>query len=173
MPLSAERNYFELFGFAAAYELDSADLAARYRDIARELHPDRHVNGSDHQRRLAAQMSATLNEAYQTLKDPLSRASYLLKLRGFESTTASMTDNAFLVGQMELRERLDDAGDDLVRISALATDVEQGIAERQEQLRTQLAPATWAPQAALRTIHEMQFLNKLRRQIGDQEEKLA
>ena len=74
------------------------------------LHPDRFATASEQERRIAAQKSAYLNEAYDVLTDACSRADYLLKLRGYTTDAdASMSDNDFLTKQIEYRERLEDA----------------------------------------------------------------
>src|SRR5258708_30152591 len=99
MPLAADKNYFELFGLPAAFDLDVENLAARYRDLARATPPDRYASGSDFERRLAMQMTTLLNEAHRVLKDPICRAGYLLQLKGVtwpEGTAVTMPP-AFLM----------------------------------------------------------------------------
>src|SRR5687768_15330486 len=97
------KNFFDLFGLPAGFDIDTIDLAARYRTLAREAHPDRFVNGSDAERRLAMQMTTLLNEAFRVLKEPVSRARYLLELKGvsFPEGTVAAVAPAFLVQQME------------------------------------------------------------------------
>jgi molecular chaperone HscB len=175
-PFGADKNYFELFGLAATFDIDVADLASRYRRLARETHPDRYAGGSDQERRVAAQATALLNEAYRTLKEPIERASYLLALQGV--TVGGETDTAmnpvFLAEQIELRERLDEvrhAGDAVAHLARLTEDVARRIEETRIRLRECLAQAE--SQQARQLVREMQFLDKLRRQIGDVEETLT
>jgi molecular chaperone HscB len=173
MPPAADKNYFELFGLPVAFELDVAQLGVRYRELAREAHPDRYASGSDSERRLAMQMTTLFNEAFRVLKQPTARASYLLELKGARLAvgTAAAVDPAFLMEQMELRERLDEARGDRVALDALSWNVLQLSREREQQLQQQLSCANWQPEAALRTVQEMQFLDKLRQQIADLEEE--
>lgn len=172
MPPPADKNYFELFELPVAFELDVDDLSVRYRELARETHPDRFASGSASARRLAMQMATLLNEAFRTLKEPISRAAYLLVLKhaALPSGTVASVAPAFLMQQMELRERLDETRGDRRGLEALASDVRQSLQDKERILRTQLAPATWQPEQALRTVQEMQFLDKLRHQIADLQE---
>ena len=105
------KNHFELFGLAPAYALDLEHLDGAYRDIQSKIHPDRYANAGDAERRASMQMTTQVNEAYRTLKSPVQRAKYLLALNGvdvdFETNTAMPRD--FLMQQMELRERLEEA----------------------------------------------------------------
>lgn len=86
-------------------------LDARWKDLQREAHPDKFAAQGAAAQRLAMQWSVRINEAYQRLKDPLKRASYLCELNGApinaEKNTAMPHD--FLVQQMQWREALDDA----------------------------------------------------------------
>jgi molecular chaperone HscB len=131
-------NHFELFGLVPAFALDIARLDSAYRDIQAKVHPDRYAHAGDAERRASMQMTTRVNEAYRTLKSPVQRAKYLLELNGvdvaFETNTAMPRE--FLVEQMELREKLEEAkkGSDLDLISrALAIqrrEIEDQIREK-------------------------------------------
>jgi molecular chaperone HscB len=100
-------DFFSLFGLPVSFEVDVSALTGRYRELQRAVHPDKHANASDAERRISMQMAARVNEGYQLLRDPLSRARYLLKLRGVQFNDSDTAfDNEFLMEQMELRERL-------------------------------------------------------------------
>ena len=102
-------NYFRLFDLPQQFEVDQARLGERYRQLQGELHPDRYAHGSSLEQRMAVQYSALVNEAYATLRRPLSRALYLLQLAGMsaEEVAAQKVDGGFLITQMELREKLE------------------------------------------------------------------
>ena len=104
------RNYFELFQIPVACEVDLKQLARSYRELQKAVHPDRFAGESDRQQRLSVQYAAHVNEAYDTLKLPLQRMVYLLKLSGreLEMENNTIMDPAFLMAQMELREALAD-----------------------------------------------------------------
>jgi len=176
MPVGQEKNHFELFGLPLRFDIDSADLSGRYRDLPRHFHPDRYASGSDQQRRLALQMTANINEAFQTLKDPLTRGRYMLALLGVstDEETDTVMDPAFLMAQMELRENLQAARaaqDRQPRLAALMRDVERRLAQGTGELGQRLGENTPASLARARSlVREMQFLRKVQREIEDLEQ---
>src|SRR5579872_2769248 len=105
------QNHFELFKLPQQFTVDASALDQAYRQVQSQVHPDKFVSGSDTEKRVAMQWATRANEAYQTLKSPLKRASYLCELQGVDLETESNTamPRAFLMQQMEWRELLDDA----------------------------------------------------------------
>jgi len=116
---------FELFAVPATFAQDRAALDARWKVLQREAHPDRFAAQGAAAQRIAMQWSVRVNEAYQRLKDPVRRATYLCDLNGApihaEDNTAMPSD--FLIQQMEWREALDDATDALT-LDALGAEVD-------------------------------------------------
>ncbi len=108
---SLQSNDFELFGLPVRFELDRAGLDQRWKDLQREVHPDRHAAADAQTQRQAMQWSVRINEAYQRLKDPLQRATYLCELHGapIQAENNTAMPPAFLMQQMEWRETLDEA----------------------------------------------------------------
>ncbi len=78
------RDYFEFFDLPHNLAIDLKDLEKRFYALSRELHPDRFARRSEAERERALEDSATLNDAYRTLRDPIARALYLLKREGFD-----------------------------------------------------------------------------------------
>ncbi|QJQ04543.1 Fe-S protein assembly co-chaperone HscB [Undibacterium piscinae] len=105
------QNHFELFQLPQQFSLDQAGLDAAFREVQSKVHPDKFVQASDAEKRVAMQWSTRANEAYQTLKKPLKRATYLCELQGVDLQTESNTSMpaAFLMQQIEWREAFDDA----------------------------------------------------------------
>jgi len=103
------KNYFEIFNIPVAFELDTDQLSVLYRELQKEVHPDRFASAGDQQSRLAVQMTSLVNQAFDTLKMPVSRAHYLLKLAGLDIDHDQDTtmDPMFLMEQMELREEIE------------------------------------------------------------------
>jgi molecular chaperone HscB len=103
-------NYFQLFGFVEHFELDLNELAQIYQTLQKQVHPDKFAHASSQDQLIAVKKSTLVNDAYQTLKQPLKRAQYLLELRQVDmpNEQASFSDNSFLMRQMELHEMLDD-----------------------------------------------------------------
>ncbi|GAA0781454.1 MULTISPECIES: co-chaperone HscB [Pseudomonadati] len=106
-------NYFELFDLVPAFDIDTANLAERYRDLQRAVHPDKFADASEQQKLLSVQRTAQVNDGYQTLKNPLRRAEHMLSLRGIDLSheTTTIRDGMFLMQQMEWREMLEDIND--------------------------------------------------------------
>ena len=109
--MNLQSDDFELFGLPRQFAQDRSQIDARWKELQREAHPDRFAAQGAAAQRVAMQWSVRINEAYQRLKDPLKRATYLCELNGVsigaEDNTAMPA--AFLMQQMEWREALDDA----------------------------------------------------------------
>ncbi|MFV2004010.1 MAG: Fe-S protein assembly co-chaperone HscB [Gammaproteobacteria bacterium] len=102
-------NFFELFGLPVSYDVDLNKVQQQYVALQKQVHPDKFANASDQEKRLSMQQTSWLNEAQTTLKDPVLRASYLLELKGIDFSLENETtmDMAFLMQQLEMRERLE------------------------------------------------------------------
>lgn len=164
------KNHFELFNLPVEFPLDSGALDRAYREVQREVHPDRFTIASDAEKRLAAQWATRTNEAYQTLKSPLNRGRYLLKIHGIdteeESNTAMPVD--FLTQQMEWREAVVEARQcrDESRLGELAARHRNDEARLFAQLAIELAIASGMESARL-TVRKLRFLEKLGEEIDD------
>lgn len=127
-------NHFELFGIAAAFALDPERLERSYRDIQSNVHPDRFARAGDAERLASMQMTTRVNEAYRTLRSPVLRAAYLLELNGVDVglETDTAMPREFLMEQMELRERLEEArnADDLGLLEQELFGLKEGLLAR-------------------------------------------
>jgi len=119
-------DHFARLGLPAALELEPAALDKAYFSLQRRWHPDRFVARPADERARASAEAAALNDAYRTLKHPLSRAVYLAGLRGVELPGDGKTidDPDLLIEAMEAREGLHEAetADAVDRLSARARD---------------------------------------------------
>ena len=160
-------NYFELFKFSPAFDIDTALLAERYRELQRAVHPDKFANDTDQQKLLSVQRTAQVNDGFQTLKDPIRRAEHMLSLRGIELSheTTTVKDTGFLMQQMEWREALEDGRNEHNETALLALD--QEIAAEQQNLFAELSQAfaTQQTEQAGQLVRQGRFLNKLRQEI--------
>lgn len=77
-------RYFEALGLPVRLLIDLEDLETRFYSRSRELHPDRFARATADVRQRALDASSVLNDAYRTLKNPVSRAEYLLTENGFD-----------------------------------------------------------------------------------------
>lgn len=121
--MNLQSNDFELFGVPPQFAQDRMQLDARWKKLQHEAHPDKFAAQGPAAQRLAMQWSVRINEAYQRLKNPLRRASYLCELHGApinaENNTAMPGD--FLMQQMEWREALD-AADSMENLNEIALE---------------------------------------------------
>lgn len=173
------RNFFEIFDLTPGFEIDLELLTARYRELQRLVHPDKYAQASDQDRRLAIQMAANINDAFRTLKDPVERALYLLRLKEVvvDDESARRLDPEFLMEQMELREALSE-----VRNSAQAMQNLSKIFVTIDRLETQTLHALKAAfargdAAALRNANEhvqkLRFIKRLRGEAHEVEEQIT
>ncbi|HIP94871.1 MAG TPA: Fe-S protein assembly co-chaperone HscB, partial [Leucothrix sp.] len=65
--LDFKQSYFDLFGLPVHFQIDDSQLSASFRALQKKYHPDKFVNASDQERRLAVQSTGFINEAYETL----------------------------------------------------------------------------------------------------------
>ena len=103
------QNYFEIFNLSAKYNLNLTQLEEGYKAILKSIHPDRFINASDNEKNLAMIKSTQVNDAYQTLKNPIRRAQYILDLN--QIIPDKGLGNDFLMQQMEYEETLEDLND--------------------------------------------------------------
>ncbi|XP_061174083.1 iron-sulfur cluster co-chaperone protein HscB-like [Saccostrea echinata] len=103
-------DFFELMGFPESFDIDTKLLTRRYRDLQRQLHPDKYSLKSEKEKQIAEEQSSYVNKAYFTLLKPLPRAQYLLERRGvpIEEDNTSV-DQGFLMQVMEINEEIMDA----------------------------------------------------------------
>jgi molecular chaperone HscB len=77
-------DYFEIFSLPPHLTIDTAALEKSFYALSRRLHPDRFASKPPAEQAAALAESSRLNDAYRTLKDPIARTEYLLKLEGIE-----------------------------------------------------------------------------------------
>lgn len=156
------RNFFELFNLPAQFDVDGKALDTAYRDIQRLVHPDRFVTASEAEKRAAVQYASLVNDAYQTLKDPMKRAGHLCALNGapMDNDAHIQMDPLFLMEQMTWRERLEDAQDSGNREALQVLDEEQTVLrEKQLMVVKEHLDARHFKEAATE-IHKLMFLNR-------------
>ena len=79
-PLSKAHDYFTCLGLPRLLNIDIGTLEAKFYELSRAFHPDFYQNKTDSEQAISMGNSALLNTAYRTLKDPIQRAEYLLRL---------------------------------------------------------------------------------------------
>jgi len=173
--LDFKQSYFELFGLPEQFELDTTQLAAAFRDLQAQYHPDRFINAEDAERRVALQSTGFINEANETLKSSRLRARYLLALKGvdFDDEIDTTHDGAFLMHQMEIREALEDvqnANDPLARIDDLAQEISGEADALKDEFIEKLEAGNFTD--AKEAVLKMKFFERLCQESKSLTEKL-
>lgn len=166
--LDIHQNHFELFDLPTSFLIDRALLDQSYRKLQSEVHPDRFAAGSSAERLRSMQWATHANEAYQTLKSPVSRARYLLQLNGIdtqeETNTAMPAD--FLMQQMEWREAIDEARSalDIDALEKLLLELNREAIAQESELHIAIDEQRDYPRAA-GIVRKLRFLDKVRDEI--------
>jgi len=135
-------DYFAVLGLPAKYDVDLGAAEAAFKQLSRQVHPDRFATGDPRARRASLARTVQLNEAWRTIKDPLRRAEYMLGKAGVDAgsesaKTAEDTDvdatvevappPAFLMEILELHDELIAArrGGDDVKVAFMTADMRE------------------------------------------------
>jgi len=145
-PLSKELDYFTCLGLPRLLNIDTAALEAKYYELSRAFHPDFFQAKTDTEKQISLGNSALLNTAYGTLKDPVQRAEYLLKLEAGSAKDIRNSPPADLFEEiLELQEDLEafrsasgDA-DEAARYRTKLLADRKLLEERQQAMDTKLA----------------------------------
>jgi molecular chaperone HscB len=168
-------NFFELFEVPVAYEVDLDLVQQRYRELQKVVHPDKFVNASDQEKRISMQQTSWINEAFNTLKQPVDRAIYLMGLKGIDLHLQNETtmDAGFLMEQMEMREALSDVrskDDPLAELDNFARQIKDKMKSMMEGFS-----ATYADDHlddAKEWIRKMQFVQKAKKEVDELSAKI-
>ena len=100
---AAPVDYFTFFGFPRKLELDASALEREFYALSRRLHPDVFAQAEPQERAWSLEQSSMLNDAYRTLKDPIKRTQYLLRLEGveLEEQSKQATEKARATGELK------------------------------------------------------------------------
>jgi len=96
-------DYFTFFGFPKKLNLDTGALEKEFYALSRRLHPDMSAQANGQERAWSLEQSSLLNDAYRTLKDPIKRTQYLLRLEGveLEEQSKQATEKARASGELK------------------------------------------------------------------------
>ena len=141
-------DYFSFLGLPRKLNVEQNDLEQRFRGLSRQFHPDYFFNATPIERRASLERSSYLNDAYRTLKNPVSRLEYLLQLEGLAARNPEEASKQVPPDLLEevfaLNEELDEIRD--MRTSGTPAD----------QLQARLEKAR-GPIEAKRAAHEAQL----------------
>ena len=159
LTLGRHGDYFTFFGLHRRLQVDPRDLEQRFRALSRQFHPDYFHNATATERLASLERSSYLNDAFRTLRDPVARLEYLLKLEGFAPKEARESSAQVPPGcskrcssstrssrpSRTCGRRAAPADQVAARLDAARTPIEDNLAEHERQL------------AALMATHDAQF----------------
>jgi molecular chaperone HscB len=186
-------DYFSFFGLPRKLQLDEALLEREFYALSRKLHPDVYSRASVREQAWSLEKTSQLNDAYRTLKDPISRTEYMLSLEGtkLEEQSKLATEQARAAGvekkQFVTPELLEEAFElnmllEEVRLGGLDDDLRQqllehslGLSARLNALQDELHAAwrQWdegdatAKAHMVSVLHRRSYLRNLLRDIND------
>lgn len=163
-------NFFELFEVPVAYEVDLDLVQQHYLELQKTVHPDKFVNASDQEKRISMQQTSWVNEAFNTLKQPVDRAIYLLKLKGVDINLENETtmDANFLMEQMEMREALSEIrsnDDPLAKLDYFSNQIKNKMKNMMESFS--IAYESDQLDDAREWIRKMQFMQKAKKEVDE------
>ena len=168
-------NFFEIFDVPVAYDVDLDLVQQRYRELQKAVHPDKFVNASDQEKRISMQQTSWVNEAFNTLKQPVDLAIYLLKLKGVDLNLENETtmDAMFLMEQMEMREALSEVrskDDPLSELDKFAAQIKS----KMKLMMDGFSDAYENDQIddAKELIRKMQFMQKAKKEVNELSAKI-
>lgn len=154
------QSFFDILGLPAAFVLDEKALEKAYFDAQRAVHPDRLVGKQAAERTEAIVRSQLVNDAYDTLKNPLFRAEHLLALQGIVVTgeESANVPPALLMEMMELRERVEGAANDGRGLLNITEEIKKAAQVATKQLAQAFAAKNY-DEAASETVR-LSYLTK-------------
>lgn len=163
-------NFFELFDLPVAFDVDLDQVQRRYMSLQKQVHPDKFANSSDHEKRISMQQTSWINEAQTTLRSPVQRAAYLLKLNGIDINLENETtmDAAFLMQQLEMRERLENIKqetDPLDALDAISAELERSTQQMMQGFKQSYESQQF--DEAREWIRKLQFMQKAKNEISN------
>ena len=155
-------THFSLLNLEPVFNLNLNALEQNWRAASAQVHPDRFATASAAEKRIAMQWAANINQAYQVLKKPVSRAAYLCQLAGqdLEAENNTRMDPEFLMKQMQWREELDEARGNATALASLREEVQTAQNTLQSEIGQLLDSSKDYAQAADK-VRQLMFLVKI------------
>ncbi len=148
LSITRHGDYFTFLGLPRKLNISAGDLEHRFRGLSRQFHPDYFFNAPPAERRASLERSSYLNDAYRTLKTPITRLEYLLKIEGFSSASPEEASKQVPPDLLEEVFALNEELDEIRELRASGTPA--------SQLESRLEGAR-APSEAKRASHEAQL----------------
>jgi molecular chaperone HscB len=133
-------DYFEVFGLPRILGIDLAALEKTFHELSRKYHPDYFSTAPPSEKTQAVRMTALLNDAYRTLRHPVRRVEYLLRLYGFKSD-GSKVPQALLMEVFEINEQLEEVKAGRASVEEIDS-LRAQIKDKRERFDTELSRAS-------------------------------
>lgn len=162
-------DHFARLGLPRRFVVDAAALERAYLAHSRAVHPDYHAAGAAGDLAASTELSAAVNEAYNTLRDPFARAEHLLALLGGPSAADDKAvEPAFLAEMMDFRERIESGEAEVVRgeLAGRAADFEARIASAFARAEDDANPAHRI--AVRKALNALKTVRSLQRSLPDE-----
>ena len=177
LALGRHGDYFSFLGLPRKLTIEAQDLERRFRELSRKFHPDYFYNAAPTERLASLERSSYLNDAYRTLRNPVSRIEHLLAIEGLpaaksEEGTAkvppALLEEVFALNEeldeiRELRESGSDAAALGARLDAARRPIDRKRDEHERQLQ-ELA-ARWDVQEQAPANEKRATLEALRERL--------
>ena len=168
-------DFFTSYDLPRSFVVDLTALRKTHHKLQHQFHPDRFMSEGQAEQRQAVQVTAYLNLAYETLKEPLKRAIYLLQLNDMDPLSPSNTSMPmdFLLQQIELREVLEDilaAADPEAQIDAMSASLQAKALQLENEFASAYGELSLG--VAETAVRKLQFIVKLQDQLSSLEDEL-
>jgi molecular chaperone HscB len=186
LPPDPGGDRFSVLGLPRKFEVDVAAAESAYKDLSRQLHPDRFAKADARARKAALARTVELNDAWRTVKDPVKRAEYLLELAGFglagddrkaedplRKTKQVAAPPAFLIEILEQRDELSEAQrtGDTVKVAFMADEMRGRAAEAMKTIAATLETGQFEEGA--RTLVALRYYQRFLEEVAAHEERSA
>lgn len=176
--MTNNQNYFDLFDLPIKLPVDQNKLTVKYQQLQRVYHPDNFALCPEKKQLTMLKQSADINQAYQSLQDPISSAEYLLSLNGIllnaEQTIIHNRD--FLNEQFDLREQLEtiknlmNNSEKQHALSEFSSQRGKNWHDTYQQLLSVIDECNWS--LAVFYINKLRFLKKIQQATEEIEDQL-
>uniref|UniRef100_A0A7S2M1Z1 J domain-containing protein n=1 Tax=Zooxanthella nutricula TaxID=1333877 RepID=A0A7S2M1Z1_9DINO len=159
-------THFDVLGLEPRYALDLDGVDKAYKDLQKQLHPDRHAQAGERDKAAVEAHAARLNEAVATLRSPLRRAGYWMELHGVRilEDDQRMQDAEMMMEVMEVSEQIEDASTQ-VEIDELVRHNNEKIAGVEASVAELFSREDWA--AARPLVEKLQMLTRLGERMNE------
>jgi molecular chaperone HscB len=177
LALGRHGDYFSFLGVPRKLTIDAADLERRFRELSRKFHPDYYYNATPTERLASLERSSYLNDAYRTLRNPVSRVEHLLAIEGLPSAKSEggavkvppgLLEEVFALNEEldEIREQRE-SGADPAGLSARLDAARKPIDHKREEHERQLQElsALWDSQERAPVQEKRSTLEALRERL--------